>query len=131
MSVEQVDTTDLREPARQRIGREAEQAALGTRVGMDEVAHCRRCKTALRAGQPVTARAHRFSDELLWTVAAVYGVRCAPERIERPTVGADEVLVEAELVTVSGCDRDGRQGTWMALALPDAIAASPATEGES
>lgn len=67
-------------------------------------AFCQGCRVELRAGMDCTVYAYHLVESPAWDVARIYCPRCAPLRIEAPTLGAIEVLADATLATQSRPD---------------------------
>lgn len=82
---------------------------------------CTSCHRSLRAGMDCTVYAYHLADSPAWDVPRVFCTRCAPERIDTPTLGAIEVLADCTLATQS---RPDMQSHRLCLVAPTVTAHS-------
>lgn len=77
-----------------------QQALTGTEIGAGPFAQCSACHRSIGEASEVALRAHRLSDEVRWTAAAIYCTSCLNEHgtITTPTAGECELLVIGRLV---------------------------------
>lgn len=77
-----------------------QQALSGTPIGPGPMAQCSTCARSIGEGSEVALRAHRLSDEMRWTVAAVHCQGCIESHgeIDTPTAGAVELVLAGRLV---------------------------------
>lgn len=87
---------------------------------------CQTCGRQLHDGHPVQVYAYQPADQPEWSVPRVYCRDCSPGKIETPTLGCREALVDAWLGTLALC-----AGQTARLVLTDVTVAeqSPASEG--
>ncbi|QLG47836.1 hypothetical protein [Natrinema halophilum] len=94
-----------------------EQQFEGARITAGETVPCYDCGGRLHEGRPISARACRYSDELTYTIAAVYCVGCAPTELTGTAHGRDDVILEADLgLAMAG------QTHWTTLVDPTVVA---------
>lgn len=77
-----------------------QQALTGIEVGSGPFTQCSTCHRSIGEASEVAIRAHRLSDEVRWTAAAIYCMSCLDEHgaITTPTAGEYELLVVGRLV---------------------------------
>ena len=71
----------------------------GTKIGTGERGQCTHCARSIGEASHVALRAHKLSDELRWSSAAVACVDCIERHgtITTPTAGAAELVVSGSL----------------------------------
>jgi hypothetical protein len=104
-----------------------QEAFSGRVVGIGTgVVPCDECGRELHDGGSVVAYSYRLSNPSWWALAQCYCGDCAPDGVETPRLGADEVLVEATLRPRSFPTTGRRR---LSLADVELRAYSPPTEG--
>ncbi|WP_254530447.1 hypothetical protein [Natrinema gelatinilyticum] len=94
-----------------------EQQFDGARIAAGETIPCRDCGDHLHEGRPISARACRYSDEPVYTIAAIYCADCAPTDLTETAPGRVDVLLEADLgLAMAG------QTHWTILVDPTVVA---------
>jgi hypothetical protein len=80
------------------------QILAGTRIGTGERAQCTHCARTIGETSHVALRAHKLSDELSWSSAAVACADCIESHgtITTATAGAAELVVSGSLTLRSG-----------------------------
>ena len=90
------------------------------------VVPCEECGRDLRDGASVVVYSYRVSNPTWWALARCHCEDCAPDGVETPRLGTDEVLVEATLRPRSFPTTGRRR---LSLADVELRAYSPPTEG--
>lgn len=105
------------------------QALTGLQVGLANLeVHCTSCGQTRHDGEQLWVYAYRAADDPEWLLTRCYCLGCAPDRIETPTLGMSEVLVEARLDVVS---LSSEQRHRLCLREIEVLACSSLTEGAS
>jgi hypothetical protein len=105
----------------------------GTKIGTGERGQCTHCTRTIGENSQVALRAHKLSDELRWSSAAVACRECIESHgtITTPTAGAAELVVSGSLTLRSD---PHAQRHWLVF-RPDrgngaVLDFSPADEGD-
>jgi len=102
-----------------------EEVLAGKRVGFEGEVVCAWCKDSIEENDRVAVRAYRLTDEDVWSIPRVYCVDCG-DRPFFPTLGAEEIVAEAILATLSDPRKQDHEA---ALVEPVIEQFSPPTEG--
>ena len=115
------------QPGPQPVVTTPRQALTGLQIGLANLqVHCTACGQARHEGQQVWVYAYRTADDPEWLVTRCYCPQCAPARIETPTLGTSEALIEARLDVVS---LSSEQRHHLCLSDVEVLGCSPLTEG--
>ena len=100
-----------------------QQALSGTEIGPGPIAQCSMCARSIGEGSEVALRAHRLSDEMRWTVAAVHCQGCIESHgeIDTPTAGAVELVLAGRLVVRGDAAEQDHQSVFRADDGRDAV----------
>lgn len=103
------------------------QALSGLHIGRADLrVDCTSCSRTRQEGQQIWVYAYRAADAPAWVLTRCYCRECANHRIETPTHGMSEALIEARLDVATLTHTQRHE---LCLSQIDVLTFSPPTEG--